>query len=104
EGLALSKQNDYDRAVPMLDEVAGMVRDALAKTSGRPRAEKAPPADFPEAAERAFLSRWEPARDAWRDAIESVDAQISQLQVAMKDSGFPEISAVADAGLNGATP
>src|SRR5262249_37564513 len=105
EAMTLSKQHDYARAVPLLDVVAGMVRDALAKAPSSPEAGdgKAAPADFPEAAERAFLSRWDPARDAWRAAIESVDDQISQLQAAMKNSGFPEISAVADAGLNGAT-
>jgi hypothetical protein len=113
EALALSKEHDYGRAIPLLNDVAGLVHDALARAPERAGAgaeaatgagaEPTAPADFPEADERAFLSRWERARDGWRTAIEAVDAQISQLQAAMKSSGFPELSSIADAGLNGAT-
>ncbi|MDB4484109.1 hypothetical protein N9061_03100 [bacterium] len=48
-----------------------------------------------------FEKSWQIAKASWREANENVDAQISLLQKAMRNSEFEEISSVADKGFNG---
>ena len=53
--------------------------------------------------EEAPGQSWEQAVASWQDASEDVDAQISQLQAALKQSDFSFLHKIADAGLNGIT-
>lgn len=46
---------------------------------------------------------WAAARDNWRAAGEAVDAQISKLQAALRNSGDDMLEDIAEFGLNGIT-
>jgi hypothetical protein len=51
----------------------------------------------------AFRSSWAKAVASWRATSEQVDTQISDLQVALRETDDQELHQVADAGLNGIT-
>lgn len=46
---------------------------------------------------------WSAARDAWDDAIATVDRQIGQLQSALRASDDPELKKIGEFGLNSMT-
>jgi hypothetical protein len=53
--------------------------------------------------EAAFRREWAAAKTSWRDALDGVDAQIAKLQVALRAQNDPELTRIADHGLNGVT-
>src|ERR1700722_15975582 len=50
-----------------------------------------------------FAKAWADAAARWRDASDAVDAQISQLQSALKQTDDEELHEIAEFGLNGIT-
>jgi hypothetical protein len=59
---------------------------------------ESPPQDM-----RSFTAAWRDAVDAWRDASEEGDGQISALALVLRRSGDVELEEIADYGLNGMT-
>src|SRR5262249_35996319 len=51
----------------------------------------------------AFAQRWPAAREAWQNASDTVDAQIGQLQQALRASEDEDLQEIAEFGLNGVT-
>lgn len=64
--------------------------------------EAAPPANRAPDAD-AFRARWPDAKAAWLDALDQVNAQISQLQAAFRNTQSPLGIEIADKGLIGLT-
>ncbi|MEX0280283.1 MAG: hypothetical protein AB3N13_03715 [Arenibacterium sp.] len=52
---------------------------------------------------KQFLAVWSKAREAWQDASETVDGQISNLQSVLKGSGDPDLERIAEFGLSAVT-
>ena len=53
--------------------------------------------------EAAFRREWAGVKGGWRDALETVDSQVAQLQTALRKLDDTELAAIADKGLNGIT-
>ena len=56
-----------------------------------------------ETASGRFTSLWESGCKSWDRAVETVDAQIAQLQRVLKSSEDPELVQIAEFGLNAIT-
>ncbi|MEO6409739.1 MAG: hypothetical protein ABIO45_13425 [Burkholderiaceae bacterium] len=65
--------------------------------------DKAQTAAKPAFDEAAFRREWAGVKGGWRDALETVDAQVAQLQTALRKLGDSELTVIADKGLNGIT-
>ena len=53
--------------------------------------------------EAVFRREWASVKGGWRDALDTVDAQVAQLQTALRKLNDTELTAIADKGLNGIT-
>ena len=84
---SLGEANKFAEATLLLDQLA-------AKAGASPGV--APGAD-------GFRQQWTAARKSWQDASEAIDAQIGQLQQALRKSGDAELVEIAEFGLNGVT-
>jgi hypothetical protein len=51
----------------------------------------------------SFRKQWDVAKQAWRDSMDTVNAQITRLQSALKSSGDDDLEEIAEFGLNGVT-
>ena len=79
-----AKAGDFKTAIAIGKKLAA----ALAKTSD---------------ASDDFAPRWKAARDTWTSAIETVDGQISKLQVALNTFDDAELKEISEFGLNAIT-
>jgi hypothetical protein len=86
QAAATANSKDFAKAGTLLAEIEAL----LSSTKGGAAA---------EAAQRS----WQAAVAAYREASDTVDAQISQLQVKLRGSGDRELEQIADKGLNGVT-
>jgi hypothetical protein len=109
EAGALAAKSQYVAAHALLDDAE---RALAAPMPGRvaPERKRDAQASAPAAQEAgvpfdeaAFRRQWTAAKSSWRDALDSVDAQIARLQVALRAQNDPELSQIADHGLNGVT-
>ena len=66
-------------------------------------AAKAAPAPVSAPSSDSFRQRWVAAKQSWQAASDALDAQISQLQQALRKSGDGELVEIAEFGLNGVT-
>lgn len=94
------RASDFTAAQSQLGALARLVKELSSAPS-------AAPAEAPSAASAewaaAFAKQWAAARQAWQDASDAVDSQISQLQKALRESGDEELEEIAEFGLNGVT-
>ena len=109
EAGALAAKSQYVAAHALLDDAERALADPMPGSVApdrRPDAQASAPGTdeagvpFDEA---AFRRQWTAAKSSWRDALDSVDAQLARLQVALRAQNDPELSQIADHGLNGVT-
>jgi hypothetical protein len=110
EAGALAARSQYGAAHALLDEAERALAAGPTYGSVAPDRKADAQATAPSAAEAgvpfdeaAFRREWAAAKRGWRDALDSVDAQIARLQVALRAQNDPELSQIADHGLNGVT-
>jgi hypothetical protein len=110
EAGVLARKSQYGAAHALLDDAERAL--AAAPTHGSVARDRKPDtqASAPGAGEAgvpfdeaAFRRQWAAAKTSWRDALDSVDAQIAKLQVALRAQNDPELAKIADHGLNGVT-
>lgn len=85
------KVGEFDNARELLDAVSALLDELGAEVEELP----AVPGDF--------LDAWPPARAAWSAGSDKVDAQIAQLQNALRGSDDDELKEIGNAGLNAVT-
>ena len=85
------KVGEYEAARALLDTVSGLLDELGAEVEPLP----AVPGDF--------VNAWPPVRAAWSTASDKVDAQIAQLQNALRGSDDDELKEIGNAGLNAVT-
>ncbi len=88
------------------NQILDTLQSALAKggqVPPPPPIKKTAPSSPPSANEIAFRKLWANAKSAWRTASDNVDAQITQLQGALRASEDAELHDIAETGLNSVT-
>jgi len=106
EAGVLAGKRNLAAAQALLDEVERALGAASARGPATPDAREPAPGSATTAApfdEADFRRRWAAAKASWQEAIEIVDAQIAKLQVALRAQNDPELTQIADKGLNGVT-
>src|SRR4051812_2823808 len=83
---ALGQMSKFAEANMLLDQLAAKAGTAPSAGSGD-----------------NFKQRWMAARKSWQTASEALDAQVGQLQAALRKSGDNELVEIAEFGLNGVT-
>jgi hypothetical protein len=89
EAQLLARKHDFAQAMKLLEQADALAKKALAGGGE---------------GDGATASReWEAAKQAWRNASDTVDGQIAQLQTALRNSGDEDYRDIAEFGLNAVT-
>jgi hypothetical protein len=84
---SLADANKFAEATLLLDQLAAKAASVPGSAPGT----------------NGFRQQWTAARQSWQDASDALDAQIAQLQQALRKSGDAELVEIAEFGLNGVT-
>jgi hypothetical protein len=99
---AMEAQN-YKLANQILDAMEqAVVRGGPPPAPPSQKAPQTPPSPLSKN-EIAFRKVWSAAKNAWRNASDTVDGQITQLQTALRQTEDSELHDIAETGLNAVT-
>ena len=93
----MAAKKDFTQANRLLDELQKMLKN-LPVASTTPSTGPSPAAISDE-----FRKKWAGARQAWQAVSDTLDAQLANLQSALKKSNDEDFREIAEFGLNGVT-